>query len=147
VCATPGAAHTEHIIADKLQAAVDEASENATSNGLCKCFLHGASAGLDSDKMCDVRLFAEETVHPILLHTVGICHSLVLTQMLQPGFDKEGFQESSLVGGVLEHAPGVGAVPFAFMAGMSWIAVLVSLNVSAQLACRTGCAGAGLRCM
>ena len=41
---------------------------------------------------------------------VGVGHSLVLAQMLEPGIDQEGLQYPLGVLGVLEQVPGVRAI-------------------------------------
>ena len=39
----------------------------------------------------------------------------MLAQMLHPGFDQEGLDHAPFLGGVLEHAPGIGAVAAALV--------------------------------
>ena len=51
-----------------------------------------------------------KSVHGLLHDTVGIGDALMLAQMLHPRFDEERFEDTSLFGGVLEDAPGIGAV-------------------------------------
>ena len=50
-----------------------------------------------------------EADHAFLDYPVGVCHTLMLAQMLHPGCD-EVFDNAPFIGGILEHAPAVGAV-------------------------------------
>ena len=65
----------------------------------------------------------------ILKHTIGIGHPFMLAQMFQPRFDKECFEKSSLLCGVLEYTPGISAIAAAFMfqlvhGGEEYLAIL-----------------------
>ena len=51
----------------------------------------------------------------VLDQTVGIGDTRMLTQMLGPGLDQEGFDHAALLGSVLEHTPSVGAVTPTFL--------------------------------
>ena len=49
-------------------------------------------------------------MHPILQHPVGVRHALVLTQVLDPRLDHEGFHETADLRRVLEQSPVIGAI-------------------------------------
>jgi hypothetical protein len=56
-----------------------------------------------------------EAVYAFLDQAIGVCDPLVLAQMLRPRYDEEDFDDASFVGGILEHAPTIGAVAATFM--------------------------------
>ena len=63
------------------------------------------------DEMRNLGLaFDVKAVNRILNQPIGVCHALVLTEMLEPGFHQEGFHHAAFFGGILEHPPGIGAV-------------------------------------
>ena len=49
------------------------------------------------DQVRDLRRFAKQAVKVLLARAVGVRHALVLAQMLEPGFDEEGFHEALAV--------------------------------------------------
>ena len=51
-----------------------------------------------------------KTLHLRLQHPVRIGDPLVLAQMLKPTIDQKRLDEACWVGGILEHAPSIGAV-------------------------------------
>ena len=63
----------------------------------------------------DGRAGQMEFVHGVLHHAVGIGDALVLAQVLHPGFDQKRLEHAAVLGGILEHAPGIGAVAAALM--------------------------------
>src|SRR5579859_2639263 len=56
------------------------------------------------------RLAQMEAVDAFLDQAIGVRDPLVLAQMLHPRCDKESFDDASFIGGILEHAPAIGAV-------------------------------------
>lgn len=52
--------------------------------------------------MCDLRRPAEMLAHFLLQFVVGFGYTLMLTQMLRPGFKQECFDKAAIIGGVLE---------------------------------------------
>ena len=66
--------------------------------------------------MCDFGGAVQlETLHAFLDQAIGICNSLVLAQMLRPRRDEKSLDDASFLGGILEHAPAIGAVTAPFM--------------------------------
>ena len=64
-----------------------------------------------SDEMRDLRsTFDVISVNRALQDTVGIGHTLVLTQMLKPRFNEECFQKLSFFGCIFEDTPCISAV-------------------------------------
>ena len=64
-----------------------------------------------SDQMCSRRRRLQEPMNVLLEDAIGVGHSFVLPQVLDPRLDEKRFQKSTGFGGILEHAPRVGAVP------------------------------------
>lgn len=64
--------------------------------------------------MRNLRLASNIQLHLLLDHAIGVSDPLVLTQVFEPRFDQESFEETAFLGGVFEYAPRVGAVPTAF---------------------------------
>ena len=56
------------------------------------------------------RAFNIVSVNHILENAIGIRNAFVLAQMFQPGFHKKGFDNPSLVSGVLEHSPHISTI-------------------------------------
>jgi hypothetical protein len=67
------------------------------------------------NQMCNRRWAFEETVKVLLEHAIGLGHSLVLPQVLEPRLNEKRFQKSPWFGDILKQAPRVGAIPAAFM--------------------------------
>src|SRR5579862_9107268 len=51
-----------------------------------------------------------EAFYALLHQAIGVRDPLVLAQMLHPGCDEKGFNDAPFFGGILEHAPAIGAV-------------------------------------
>src|SRR5215813_11918469 len=66
-----------------------------------------------SNFRCALRL---ELLNRLLQNAVSIGDPFVLAQMFEPGFHQKILDHPTLVGGVLEHTPGVGTVPPALTA-------------------------------
>src|SRR5215467_11069170 len=60
-----------------------------------------------SNFRCALRL---KLLNCLLQNAVSIGDPFVLAQMFEPGFHQKSLDHPTLVGGVLEHTPGVGAV-------------------------------------
>ena len=67
--------------------------------------------------MCDLGLCRSiELADGILNDAISIRYALVLPEVLEPGGEHESLQETSLLGGILEDVPPVGAVPPSLLA-------------------------------
>src|ERR1700739_1754972 len=56
-----------------------------------------------------------KVINLFLDQTVSVGDTLMLTQMLDPGFDQEGFDHTALFGSILKHTPRVSAVTPTFL--------------------------------
>src|SRR5258705_4414556 len=65
---------------------------------------------LARDVVSDPRLTQSERPKSFLRCPIGVGHSLVLTDVLEPGIQQKVFQVPRLVCRVPKHAPGIGAV-------------------------------------
>lgn len=64
-----------------------------------------------SDEMRDFGCVAQmEALYAFFDQAIGVCDPLVLAQVLGPRCDEERLDHASFVGGILEHAPTIGAV-------------------------------------
>jgi hypothetical protein len=62
----------------------------------------------------DADRLAEELLNFLLDHLIPPGHPLMLPEVLDPGFQKEGFDKTPRIGGVLKDALGIGAVALSF---------------------------------
>ena len=67
------------------------------------------------DQMNNDRRPFQETVNVLLEHAIGIGHSLVLPQVLEPRLDEKSFEKPPWFRDILEQTPRVGAIAAAFM--------------------------------
>ncbi len=66
--------------------------------------------------MRDARRTGQQAPDLLFEHAVGVGDPLMRVHELEPGFDQERLDEAADFGGVLEHAPGIGAVALALIA-------------------------------
>ena len=70
--------------------------------------------GFGGNQVRDPDRLAEELPDLLLDQLIRPGHALMLPQVLDPGFQKEGFDKSTRIGGVLKDAPGIRAVALSF---------------------------------
>lgn len=61
--------------------------------------------------MRDLLGLQQESMHPLLQEAIRLGDTLMLTQVLQPRFDKERFHEAAHFGRIFEDAPSESAIP------------------------------------
>src|SRR5499427_10123249 len=68
-------------------------------------------ARFGGNQVCDLRCpLSLKLLNRCLQHAISIGDTLMLAQMFKPRFHQEGLHHPAIVGGILEHAPRVGAV-------------------------------------
>src|SRR5207248_9802545 len=65
--------------------------------------------GFSGDQVRDPDWLAEELLDLLLNQLIPLGHTLILPQVLDPGLQKEGFDKSTRIGGVLKDAPRIRA--------------------------------------
>jgi hypothetical protein len=59
-----------------------------------------------------------EALYAFFDQAIGVRDPLMLAQVLSPRCDEEGLDDASFVGGILEHAPAIGAVAATLMSDL-----------------------------
>lgn len=71
-------------------------------------------AAFGGDEVGDPGRMQQQSLNALLQHAVHLGDTLMLAQVLQPGFDQERFNEPTCLRRIFENAPRVGTIPATF---------------------------------